>query len=176
MALQLKDDGFWGHITWESRGYGPDEAVEFEAQGLTPITAPGILEGVRYSTVFRRRYFGEWAVRGIKSEDEYPARVVMDVVKALGFPTRKYQFMFSSYTEDTKFLDGGLFFNANDQGFSGPPTLNIEGIEALRLVCHRLGIVQPRRFEEEKRAPNLARIETRFRSELMLSALGSQRK
>jgi hypothetical protein len=171
MALQVKDDGFWGHITWESRGYRPDEAAEFKAQGLTPITAPGILEGVRYSSVFRRHCYGMWAVRGIRGEDRYPARIVMDVVRALGFPTREYRFMFSSYTEETKFLDGGLFYNANDQGFSGPPTLDVEGNETLRLLCHRLGIVQPRRFEDEKRAPNLARIETRFRSELMLNVL-----
>lgn len=49
MALNLPTEGPTGHISWAARGW------EYAVEGHTPITAPGALEGWRFSEVFRRR-------------------------------------------------------------------------------------------------------------------------
>lgn len=170
MALELPDDGFTGHITWQSRGYSPIEFDELEARGLTPISAPGALDGVRYSAVFRRLWEGEWAVRGVAAGTGW-AQVVRHAVRSFGIPSNEFRTMFSSYREHIWFLDGGLDFYAADYGFSGPPWMHVRGTQALRLICHRLGIVQPRQLYDEDEVPSLAAIEGRLRAEVMLKAL-----
>jgi hypothetical protein len=169
MALQIPDDEYTDHISWKSRGHV--DPTEFITAGLTPVTCPGSLEGMAYSKVFRLKYPGLWAVRGVNSDDNGTAAAVQYVVSNLGIRKVEVRNMFSSYRSGSSFLDGGLSFEAHDYGFSGPPMLDLSGTKALRLVCHRLGIVQPRRFAHETEPPDLAAIEREFRNEVLLAAL-----
>lgn len=103
---------------------------------------------------------------GIATERRHPAETVIEAVRALGLPMEEYRMMFSSYSWTIEFLDGALVYSARDCGFSGPPRLTLTGNRALRLVCHRLGVVQPRQFEDEDRVPQAAELERQLIAEL----------
>ena len=134
------------------------------------MTAPGALEGIRYSKVFRRKANGYWAVKGVNTEEGGLSGDLVYAVKNLGIETSEHRTMFNSLSWSVDFLDGGLHHYAADYGFSGPPTLDLSGNKALRLVCHRLGIVQPRRFRGESEIPSVAALEAELRAEVILSA------
>jgi hypothetical protein len=74
--------------------------------------------------------------------------------------------MFSSISEKVDLLDGYLYYYAADYGFSGPPTLTLHGNRALRLVCYRLGLRQPRQFSDEDKMPSSLELETQLLEQL----------
>lgn len=172
MALSLPEGFPTDHITWESRGYdGPDGVDDV-------VEAPGALFGIPYSRAFRRLGPGRFAVKGVIGRyDDGPetyCETVWSAIRALGPEYREHAGMFNSRKHDMKLLDGGLYFNAADVGFSGPPTLHLIGNRALRLVCHRLGLKQPKRFPDEKRVPELAELETELLDQIRQEAAAAK--
>lgn len=153
MGLRLPHGFPTDHITWASRGY--DDGTDESLRGFDVVTAPGALEGMAYSTVFRRVGDGMFAIKGINSDGEGYERcmLVWGAIRGLGLEYAKRRFMFACAQDSMKVLDGSLEYYAADVGLSGPPRLTLYGNRALRLVCHRLGLRQPRRFPDEDEVP-----------------------
>ncbi len=163
MSLSLPDDFPADHITWYSRGYFYEPPI-----GYSPTTAPGYLSGLAYSKVFRRTGDSQFAIRGIKSEenDDNYCYTVWNSIRAIGPKSERQSGMFNSLSENIDLLDGNLYYYAADYGFSGPPTLTLHGNRALRLVCYRLGLRQPRQFSDEGEIPSSLELETQLLEQL----------
>lgn len=76
---------------------------------------------------------------------------------------------FSCSVERMPLLDGKLYHNSADCGFSGSPTLTLSGNRALRLVCCRLGVKQPRQFPDEPSLPTPQELEQELLAQLQLT-------
>lgn len=149
-----------GHITWASRGWGAAEAEELAEQGFDPMSAPGPCEGQPYSAAFRRKAAGVFAVKGAAGTgDPHWRDEVFRAVCHLGRRDERWRGLFTSGGGTVSLLDGKLSWYSADYGFSGLPTMDLYGNRALRLVCGRLGLRQPRRFPDEDRVPTLAELE-----------------
>lgn len=153
MGLQLPHGFPTDHITWASRGH--DDGADESLRGFDVVTAPGALEGMAYSAVFRRVGDGIFAIKGINSDGEMyeQCMLVWGAIRGLGLPYNEYRLMFACARDHMAVLDGGLEYSAADVGFSGSPQLTLYGNRALRLVCHRLGVRQPKRFPDEDEVP-----------------------
>jgi hypothetical protein len=155
------------HITWASRGWGDSEAALLEEQGFDPVSAPGACEGRPYSAGFRRKAAGLFAVKGAAGTGgDHLCFEICRAVASLGRTEKRWPGMFSSASETIYLLDGQLYSYAADYGFSGSPTLDLYGNHALRLVCHRLGLRQPRQFPDEESVPSMEQLETELLEEL----------
>lgn len=148
MALSLPEGAVTGHISWASRGWR--QPVE----GHTPVTAPGALEGWRFSDVLRRRSDG-WSIHGIVaprgSENPFPA--VWRAIWSSGPEFSTSSGMYSCWGHGMRLLDGRVSYDAADYGFSGSPNILITGRRAVRLLANRLGVRPPRRLPGERSIP-----------------------
>ena len=163
MALKINHGMSTDHITWEGRGFGEDTPPKGHH---TPVDGPGACEGLRFSDIFRRKRAAEFGVRGISSFKRDPdCSPVYCAAMALGVDVSSSSGMWDTYQVDVSILDGYLRYVQPCEG-RGFATLDVEGNDAVRLLAHRLGIVQPRRFPDEPTAPDCAELEWRLWQEL----------
>lgn len=158
MGIDLPTGVPTGHITWASRGW------EHPVEGHTPITAPGALEGWRFSDVFRRREVDRrtgYAVRGIVAprgpENPFPA--AWRAIWTAGPEAEVSASMFSPLGRSIRILDGRIVYDAADHGFSGSPTMFVTGTLAIQLLANRLGLRSPRLMVDESSIPAPAELE-----------------
>lgn len=158
MGIDLPTGAPTGHITWASRGW------ENPVEGHTPVTAPGALEGWRFSDVFRRREVDRqtgYAVRGIVAPrgPENPFLAAWRAIWAAGPEAEVTASMFSSFGRVIGILDGRVVYDAADYGFSGSPTMFVTGTRAIRLLANRLGLRSPRLMADESTIPASTELE-----------------
>lgn len=155
MPLRLKQDMPTAHITWESRGY---EERRRPTEG-DPVSAPGLLEGQPYSRCFRRKGRGLFGVRGILDHPDDPDELVAyRVAMGLGAGFSDGGGHWDTSWVDVEFLDGGVYYYGPCEGRPFA-TLDVTGNKAVRLLCHRLGLRQPKRFPDEEIVPDCADLE-----------------
>lgn len=170
MGLDLPSGIPTGHITWAARGW------EHPVSAHTPVTAPGALEGWRFSDVFRRRDDGRehgYSVHGIVAPPgpQNPFHAAWRAIWAAGPQVRTSTGMFSCWGHGMRILDGRVSYDAADYGFSGSPSMFITGTRTIRLFANRLGLRPPRLLTGERSIPTSPELEQELLAQLR-EALG----
>ncbi len=143
-----------------SRGWTESDVEELAAKGFDPVTAPGPGEGDCHSDAFRRTGPGVFEVKGAAGAgDRYLCDEVFTAVCGLGRLDDGWRRSLTSGGGAVFFLDGQLLWDNADDGCSVSPTMELRGNRALRLVCSRLGLRQPRQLLDEDRVPRVMELE-----------------
>lgn len=172
-GLHLHPSTPTSHINWGSRGYFDDEIGDLEAAGHTPTTAPGPLQGVSHYRVFRPAAPGVFSLVGATAYSETVERVGLCAI-SLGHQVGRLPEDLASgpdwrFSEYVPFMDGG-FIHEPEPVQNRPLRLQVLGNRAMRLICHRLGLVQPKKLTGESVVPNLADLESDLVGDRILQA------
>jgi hypothetical protein len=169
MTLELRDDMPTDHITWFGRGYEQDTGHH---DGVMPHAGPGACEGMAYSKLFRRKGRSLFGVRGISDFPEDPEELpVYRAATSLGARESSRSGMWDTFRHEVDFLDGGIEYEAPCEGRPFA-TLDAFGNNAVRLLCHRLGVRPPKLFPDETFIPDNAELEWRLWQELTRNKQG----
>jgi hypothetical protein len=171
IARQWEEKGFLpdliaGFVTTETT---PDEALQLVRLGLTDTdvgdgrrTPP--LSRVSWNQVFRRsRADGEDFVLSLAADSSLDiARRFWYAVHCLTIEQSDQSGMYSNSISYYRFADGGITDITFVYGFGSRAGTWVLGTQALRLICGRMGVRQPRRLKCEESIPDLANLEMRL--------------
>lgn len=124
-------------LSWLQAGFIPSEVVEFAVAKESIQECKEKLPNVPYSKAFRREGEGQFGIAGPYVERVWRA------VQALDVPSTYQSSMFSTAREHISFLDGG-YASVSGYGFGSHSYTLVRGELALRFLCGRIGVRQPR--------------------------------
>ena len=143
-------------LAWLQAGFIPSEIVEFVADRKSIEECKVRLPNVPYSKAFRREGDSRFGIAG-----PYVDRV-WQAVRALDAPSTYQSSMFSTARENISFLDGG-YVSVSGYGFGSHSYTLVRGEMALRFLCGRIGVRQPKSGTNGGTPIDEGEIEARFR-------------
>lgn len=142
-------------LAWLQAGFIPSEIIEFVTAKKSIEECRYKLPNVPYSKAFRREGESQFGIVG-----QYVERV-WRAVQALDVPSMYQSSMFSTAQETISFLDGG-YVSVSGYGFGSHSYTLVRGEMALRFLCCRIGVRQPRAAIDPPNPHDQAEIEAKF--------------
>jgi hypothetical protein len=143
-------------LAWLQAGFIPSEIIEFIAAKKSIEECKSKLPNVPYSKVFRRQGGSQFGIAGPYVERVWRAVQVLDA------PSTYQSSMYSTARGATSFLDGG-YASVSGYGFGSHSYTLVRGEVAMRFLCGRIGVRQPKAAAHDAISFDQAELEARFR-------------
>jgi hypothetical protein len=134
-------------IAWLQAGCLPEEAIAFAQNGRSHEAARPRADQPAFSTAFRTAGGSSYSMKGAFAERVNCAVQTLDVP-----PT--WELSHAPWAWQVAFLDGGYVHASGRHGYS-----RVVGDDAVRLVCHRVGVRPPQARRGEEPGASMAALE-----------------